>query len=158
MRVWEVDPSRELEAHFQMVADTRMAGLPILNPALQVQAIGFRRMAAGHWVGAMLTPWSLNLLCLPGQTEGWPTDSPGAKLDWHFASGDYEFTVTDDPQLGTFHLCSLFSPMSEFDSHEQARLTAEAAMATLDAPQALPHSKQAAEVPPSRRRFLGLGT
>jgi hypothetical protein len=32
----------KLEAVFNEIAETRMAGLPILNTALKVQAVGFR--------------------------------------------------------------------------------------------------------------------
>ena len=157
MKVWDVDPSAPLEALFQQVADTRMAGLPILNPALRVEAVGFHRAADGHWVGALVTPWSLNLLRLCGQTEGWPDLPTGAKLTWDFASGNYEFMVADEAQIGSYHLCSLFSPMSEFESHDQARLTAEAAMAALDEPPTQVAAQAASAPPPSRRRFLGLG-
>ena len=152
MKIWDLDPSPQLETLFRHVAETRMVGLPILNPALQVEAVGFRRAADGHWVGAMVTPWSLNLLRLCGQAEGWPDCPTGAKLGWDFASGHYEFMVADEAQIGSYHLCSLFSPMSEFESHDQARLTAEAAMAALDEPPTQVAAQAASAPPPSRRR------
>ena len=153
MKTWASDPSPELVAVFGAIAATRMADLPICNARLQVEAVGFQRTAAGHWAGVMITPWAINLLCLPGQLDGWPALAACSKHDWHFPSGDYEFTVADEARLGNYHLCSLFSPALEFDSHAQARLTALAAAQALFAePLSAPLSTPA----PSRRAFLGL--
>lgn len=153
MKLWTADPAPELVAVFEEIARTRMADVPICNPAVQVEALGFSRTPAGHWAGAMLTPWALNLLCLPGQIEGWPTLPACSKFDWHFPSGDYEFTVAEEASLGIYHLCSLFSPVFEFETHEQARLTALAAAHALFAAPMVPVEPAPA---PSRRAFLGL--
>ena len=154
MRLWVDDPSAELVMVFAEIARTRMADVPICNAALQVEAIGFRRLPAGHWAGVMITPWAINLLCLPGQAEGWPVVAACSKHDWHFPSGNYEFTVAQEDRLGTYHLCSMFSPALEFATHEQARLTALAiAHALFAEPLAVPAAEAAK---PSRRAFLGL--
>jgi [NiFe] hydrogenase assembly HybE family chaperone len=157
---WSADPSTVIQQVFADIAATRMAGLPICNPALRVEPIGFRQADSGHWVGALVTPWAINLLCLPGHVD-WPATAAGGQHDWAFASGVYEFIVADEARLGRYHLCSLFSPAGEFADHEQARLTALAAItalfaAPLDAvPETLP---DAAPRPPGtgRRAFLGL--
>ena len=178
MTVWSHNPAPLLEDVFSDIAATRMAGLPILNPALQVEAVGFARGGDGHWTGALVTPWSLNLLRLPG-AEGWPATPAGGNHDWRFASGDYAFIVADEARLGIYHLCSLFSPVPEFADHEAARLTALAALAALDrpplpamaggrpddpahgpaaaAPLAVATATATAHTPRSRRAFLGLG-
>ncbi len=153
MTVWVSDPSPELVAVFAEIARTRMRDVPICNPQLAVEAIGFQRRDDGHWAGAMITPWAINLLCLPGNADTWPTEAACAKYVWSFPSGDYEFTVAEEARLGVYHLCSLFSPALEFPSQEQARLTALAAAKALfgkaiDEPVDKP--------PPSRRAFLGL--
>ena len=153
MKVWAADPAPALMQAFAAIADTRMAGLAICNPALQVEALPFRRTGEGHWAGLLITPWALNLLCLPGQENTWPALAAGGKHDWRFPSGDYEFIVAEEASLGLYHLCSLFSPALDFASHEQARLTALAAeQALFAAPLAPP--------PPAtvrgRRAFLGL--
>ncbi len=154
MKVWAADPSSDLVAAFDVIARTRMHDVPICNHHLQVEAVGFRRMAEGHWAGAMITPWAINLLCLPGQAEGWPPLPACSKHSWHFPSGDYEFTVADEDSIGIYHLCSLFSPAFEFESHAAARLTALAAAEALFAePLAPPPAAKAT----SRRAFLGLG-
>lgn len=155
--IWEADPSPTLQAVFADIAASRMAGLPICNPALQVEALGFKRAEDGHWVGVMITPWAINLLRLPGQSAGWPEFGSWGKCDWRFASGDYEFMAAEEARLGGYHLCSLFSPASEFASHEQARLTALAIAAALhEAPIAASEPVLTAHAAPSRRAFLGL--
>lgn len=153
MRLWATDPSAELEMVFAEIARTRMADVPICNAALQVEAVGFRRLPSGGWAGVMITPWTINLLCLPGQVEGWPVLATGSKHDWHFPSGDYEFTVAEEHRLGSYHLCSMFSPALEFASHEQARLTALAMAQALFAETLVP---VAGSAQPTRRAFLGL--
>lgn len=157
MKVWANDPSSDLVAVFTNVAQTRMHDVPICNAALRVEAIGFQRTQHGHWAGVMITPWAINLLCLPGQEEGWPPLPACSKHDWRFPSGDYEFTVADEAQLGNYHLCSLFSPAFDFPTQEQARLTALAVAHALHAePMAAPEAPPATAVS-GRRAFLGLG-
>ena len=153
MKLWPTDPSIELATVFAEIARTRMADVPICNAALQVEAVGFRRLPQGHWAGVMITPWAINLLCLPGQLDGWPVLAAGSKHDWRFPSGDYEFTVAEETRLGSYHLCSMFSPALEFASHEQARLTALAMAHALFADQLAPVAEAAK---PTRRAFLGL--
>lgn len=154
MRIWPTDPAPALEAAFRAIATGPMADVPICNAALTVEAVGFRRGPAGHWVGALVTPWAINLLCLPAG-DAWPAEPVGGKLDWRFPSGDYEFMVAEEASLGRYHLCSLFSPALEFESHEAARLTALAAVEALfQAPLAAPPATPAP--PASRRAFLGL--
>lgn len=154
MTPWAEDPTADIAAVFADIAATRMAGLPICNPALQVEALGFRRAESGHWVGALVTPWAINLLCLPGHAD-WPAAAAGSHCDWRFPSGNYEFIVADEDRLGRYHLCSLFSPAGDFASHEQARLTALAALTALfNDPLAAPAAPAAP--PASRRAFLGL--
>lgn len=153
MKCWHEDPSPALTAAFGEIARTRMAGLPICNPALAVEAVGFRRTGEGHWAGVMVTPWAINLLCLPGN-DGWPALSACSTHEWRFPSGDYEFTVADEASLGNYHLCSLFSPAMEFESHEAARLVALAAVEGLF--RAPIEAVEPAARPQGRRAFLGL--
>lgn len=146
------DPSPLLVAVFGTVLHQRMQGLPILNPALRVEPVAFRRDADRHWSGALVTPWAINLLRLPGD-DAWPLLQAGSRHDWPYVSGVYEFTVAEADGLGNYHLCSLFSPASEFPDHEQACLTARAIM------QALGSLVRPAERDPAganRRAFLGL--
>jgi hypothetical protein len=54
-----------LEAVFEAVRRTRMADLPFLNPQLRVEAVGFRDWQ-GARVGALITPWSIVIVAMPG--------------------------------------------------------------------------------------------
>lgn len=155
MTIWTENPSATLEQVFRRVADTGMKDVPICNARLQVEALGFQQRADGHWAGAMVTPWAINLLCLRGAEAGWPDLAACAKTSWNFPSGDYEFTVAEAAEIGVYHLCSLCSPALEFESHEAARLFAlAAARALFTSPIADVADKPAAV--PSRRAFLGL--
>ncbi|WP_374277397.1 [NiFe]-hydrogenase assembly chaperone HybE [Azonexus sp.] len=155
MSAWADNPAPALEAAFAGIARTRMADVPLCNPALRVEAVGFRALADGHWLGVMVTPWAINLLRLPGAGADWPATAAGGRHVWSLGSGDYEFIVAEEESLGVYHLCSLFSPALEFPDHAQARLTALAAVqavhgAPLEAP-------PPAARPTGRRAFLGLG-
>lgn len=154
LKVWTSDPSPELVAAFEFIARARMHDVPICNPLLRVEAVAFQLTPDGHWAGAMITPWAINLLCLPGDAARWPALAACSKHDWIFPSGGYEFTVAGEAGIGTYHLCSLFSPALEFDSHEAARLTALAAVQALFAE---PMAALVAAPSTSRRAFLGLG-
>ena len=121
---------QKLEAVFGDIADTRMAGLPICNTALRVQAVGFREWQE-HWVGVLITPWTISLVLMPGDKA--PLKALGAdeKMTWAFPSGNYEFMGLNDPALGTCQICSLISPVADVEHHEDAVSIAEQVMAAL---------------------------
>ena len=120
----------KLEAVFNDIANTRMAGLPICNPAVRVQAVGFREWQE-HWVGVLITPWTISLALMPGEKA--PLKSLGAdeKMTWEFPSGSYEFMGLNEPALGTCQICSLISPVIDIGRHEDAVSIAEQVMAAL---------------------------
>lgn len=119
-------PCTRLEQVFGDIAATRMAGLPILNPALRVQAVGFREWR-GRWLGVLVTPWSIGLMLLAGE-EALPFLGPDQTHAWHFPSGNYAFMGLDEPDLGLCHVCSLQSPVLDFSGQEDAVAFAEAAL------------------------------
>ena len=79
VKPWPADPSDALVAVFRQIAETRMQGLSICNPALAVEAIGFRQRDDGHWAGVLITPWGINLLCLPDLADGGAQGSADAE-------------------------------------------------------------------------------
>lgn len=145
------NPTTLLVEVFEHIAAIRMADVPILNPALQVEAVGFQPWQQG-WLGVLITPWFMNLLFLP--PAGQPRIPPGKKLHFQLPSGDYEFLASEEERLGPYLASSLFSPMHEFANPDDARAVAEAVMAevmrTPDAPAASP----ADQPDPSRRAFF----
>jgi [NiFe] hydrogenase assembly HybE family chaperone len=123
------DPSVRVGDAYERIWRTRMEGLPFLNERLRVEAVGFREWQ-GQWLGALVTPWCLNLLLLPGKGE-WTPLAAGAERFVAFPAGRFRFIAGHEASLGESHSCSLFSPVLEFTDHEAARLTAQAALAGL---------------------------
>ena len=168
-RVHAEDPSATLEAHYRRVWDTSMHDMPFVNPALSVAAIGFRRHE-GDWVGAVLTPWFLNLFVLPGGGTLWTDLASGDRVRIPFPVGELEFIADYDPgsTLPACQYCPLFAPVSQFVTQEAAVAAAEAAMtalfiapavetAAVPTPETLPASQPAEsgrEEVPARRAFF----
>jgi [NiFe] hydrogenase assembly HybE family chaperone len=123
------DPSPRLAAAFRAVA-TRMQGLSFVNPAVEVEAVGFAPWES-HWLGVMVTPWFMNLTLLPHDPAAWQPLAPGAKRRYAFPAGIYEFVGANDAVIGDYQVCSLFSPLLEFDDHASARLVATLAREAL---------------------------
>ena len=107
------DPSPALVAAAR-AASSRMEGLAFVNPALAVEAVGFAPWN-GHWLGVLLTPWSMNLVLAPREPVAWPDVAQGAKLRMRFPAGDYDFVGARDDAVGATLVCSLFSPVLEFE-------------------------------------------
>jgi len=138
-----------LEEAFRAIARTRMQGVPVLNPALAVQALGFEPDAdGGHATGVLLTPWFMNLLRLPLilQTQALPVGVAAAR---DLGPHRLDFLGAYEPGIGPFEACSLFSPMFEFADQATAVATAREVLAAL---RAAPASRPPAA--PARRGFL----
>ena len=168
---------RALVALYRDIATTRMRGLPLLNSALQVEAVGFElvsAMAAGPagaqavaapeqtaTVGILITPWFMNLVWLPLQRLE-AAAHVGSKVTRHVGRECFEFIGAHENGFGDYEACSLFSPMFEFQSQRSAVDTAHAVLdalrqletATVPTPAVAP--AQSPDIPqaPARRAFL----
>lgn len=122
-------PAELLERVFAHIAATRMAGLPICNAALHVQVVGCREWS-GRYVAVLLTPWTINLVLLPGAAslDPLPLD---VKRTWAFPSGSYEFMGLNEAALGGCHICPLVSPTLHIATQEEALSIAEEIMRQL---------------------------
>jgi [NiFe] hydrogenase assembly HybE family chaperone len=151
--------TRELDAVSKLVnfyrhAAINMKGMPVYNPTLAVEGVGFREHD-GRQVGVIVTPWFMNLTVLPSarDLETWRR---GATARLAFPSGLYDFTVNEAGDNGLIATCSLFSPMQDFTDHEAAQVAALAAADALFEPDT---PEKPAEPPPapqiSRRKLLG---
>ena len=107
-----------------------MAGVPILNPALSVEAVGFRPWDE-HWLGVLLTPWFMNLWLMPRVVARWQPVAAGASRHYVFPAGVFEFIGGFESTIGDYQACSLFSPMFDFDDQASAHDTAAAALEAL---------------------------
>lgn len=139
-----------LQALFHRIAHTRMVGMPVVNLALQVEAVGFEPVAAAPGeppaaVGVLLTPWFMNLVWLPLQPQP-EADRVGRSRLRAVGCTSFVFIGAHEPGLGAYEACSLASPMFEFAQQSQARDTAWAVLAELRTPQPA--------TDPGRRAFL----
>jgi [NiFe] hydrogenase assembly HybE family chaperone len=164
------DPSALIERVFADIGATRMQGLPFVNGALRVEAVGFRRWQ-NRWLGVLVTPWSMNLMILADDPSHWRPVRAGQSVSYALPAGVFDFVAAHDATLGDYQSCSLFSPMFEFADQDGARATAQAALAALfdpgaragaegprDTPAAAPAASAALEAEPeavvSKRDFL----
>jgi [NiFe] hydrogenase assembly HybE family chaperone len=129
-----VDPGaadwcRRFEEAFRRIHRQRMADIPILNPALAVEAVGFECKDDAR-VGVLVTPWFMNLVCVPDM-ESAPSGETRART---FACGTLEFLGAREEGLGGFEACSLFSPMFEFSTQADAVEVAREVLKVIDRP------------------------
>jgi [NiFe] hydrogenase assembly HybE family chaperone len=155
------DPAPRLNAMYRRIWIETMREMPFANGALSVEAVGFRRWQAtdsttvcqaelkhevngtaaapaptGDWIGAVITPWFINLFLLPGGGNLWSDRRPGERCTVEFPVGPLEFIADHDPaaEVPAFQYCPLFAPPSEFSSHAAARAGALAALAAMFEP------------------------
>lgn len=149
-----------LVTHFVRVQTERMAGIPLLNPALSVEAVGFGWAAGTQETadpvaeGVLITPWFMSLLRLPAHNlpHG---NRVGRKTVRDFGCERFDFIGAHDPAIGYHETCALFSPMNGFTSQDLARETALASLALVrPAPEAPVAAPVAAEPLPARRAFF----
>ncbi|MBX9869326.1 MAG: [NiFe]-hydrogenase assembly chaperone HybE [Burkholderiaceae bacterium] len=128
-----VSPDFDLQAQvvaltqvFNVIAHTRMLGLPLLHPDLLVEAVGFEAYTDTDGtqaaLGILITPWFMNLIWLP--LQGQMTTPLGQTCERRFAGDCFEFIGAYEPTFGNYEMCSLFSPMFEFADQASAHATA----------------------------------
>ena len=158
----EAEPGALLDAHYRHLWMTQMHDMPFVNPALGVEAIGFRRHD-GDWLGVMITPWFLNLFLIYGGGDLWGDIPAGERRYVELPCGTLQFLADDDPDLGPYQYCPLIAPVSVLPDMATARQAALEALATVLAPPpetpADPAAKSLGAVdekpkPVSRRGFL----
>lgn len=124
------DPGPLLERAFADIQATRMKDVPLLNPALRVEAVGLRRWE-GRWLGVLITPWFMSLVLLPDAPAAWQHAALGKSVAYALPAGVFQFIGGHEPGLGEYQSCSLFSPVFEFADQDGARATALAALVAL---------------------------
>ncbi|MGD9656620.1 MAG: [NiFe]-hydrogenase assembly chaperone HybE [Methylocystis sp.] len=159
------DPAREAAAvlagvrladHYRRIYDA-MRDLPICNPALDIEAIGFRPYG-DHALGVILTPWFMNLTVCAAGDEELPLRPLGETAHWPLPAGRVSFIVGRLEGFGRVDSCSLFSPMNDFADHAAARAVAVAALEELFDPGSADRREAAGRRPASLdRRSLIFG-
>ncbi len=120
-------------------ARTRMAGLAICHPGLQVQAVGFQLWAQDEderplqgLLGVLMTPWFMNLVWRADEaTSGWSALPVGHSRTLNLGAQALPFIGAHEPTLGAYASCSLISPMFQFADQAAAVATAQAVVDTL---------------------------
>lgn len=150
------DPSPLIEATFRRIHAERMADLPLLNPVLEVAAVGFSLVDGKEWRGVLLTPWSLGLLLLPASAD-WAPITEHTRVFRQYASGNFAFLGNREEGIGEYLLCPLIHDLKQFDDQETARMTAQACLIALDMAPAPAAPEPESEACSGRRKFLSLG-
>ncbi len=117
------DKKNLIESVFTRIYQENMKDVPLINEKLEVSVIGLQQWQ-GLYLGVLITPWFMNIILLPYETDTWNDLSELSKETHIFPSGRYSFIVGGDKELGTYQMCSLFSPMFEFADNEAALDTA----------------------------------
>lgn len=119
-----------LEDRYNEILETRMRDIPIINPEIKVQAVGFE-LWNDCCVGVLITPWFMNLMLVSCEGSNWNELQVGSIQAQQFPSGNYDFVVGHEEGIGFYQSCSLFSPMFEFKTHRDAVLVAIETMEVL---------------------------
>jgi len=125
----------DLVARYEAIYQERMRELPIVNPRLAVEAVGFDRWEDQD-LGILITPWFMNLVLLPDSDR--LADAPqGTQIECRFPSGPCELTVSQDEEQGSYLAAVLFRTVAAFPDQETAVAIAEEALAQIvtDAPE-----------------------
>lgn len=134
-QAWPHDPSSVVRAHFAHVAATRMAGLPFVNPAIEVCVAGCRRIE-GDWLAALVTPWCIALVLLPGGGALWQDGAAGERRRVRLPAGELVFVVdAGEAGLPAFQYCPLVAPLLDVADTAAAQQIACDALATALQPQ-----------------------
>ena len=121
---------RRVETAFTRIEQEQMQGIPLLNPALRVQTVGFQTYGERS-LGIVITPWMMSLMLFPAADEDWSGMTPGDKQGHRFPANEYRFTVNEFDGLGICQTYSLYSPMHEFMDQDHAAAAAGSFMQTL---------------------------
>ncbi len=113
------DTILKMVQQFETIYVEHMRDLPIVNKALQVEAVGFHEYR-GHQLGVLVTPWFMNLILLPG-VDNWSNSSQGDTSSIDFPSGRIEFAVSHDKMLGTYLSAVAFRDVAELADQATAR-------------------------------------
>jgi [NiFe] hydrogenase assembly HybE family chaperone len=148
------NPSKRVEQTFLRIEAERMSDLPFCNPALRVEAVGFA-LHDGQWLGALVTPWALNLMLLPATAETWISAPEGGRLMIRYPAGEFAFLGGCEEGIGEYLVCPLFASMAQFVDHETARMTAQASLIALTRGPTAKPMEPAVESPSRRQLFFG---
>lgn len=142
--------AERLEACFKRIEQEQMQGIPLLNHAIEVEAVGFAERQ-GRLMGVIVTPWFMSILMLPDEEDDWDIETLGHEMRLEFPQKKYDFMFNEFDGVGRCMTFALRSPMTCFNSHEEAVNAAELALAEMMEEKELGEEDMEAE---RLRRFL----
>ncbi len=148
----DMDPVALLVDRFRVIHRERMAGLPLCNPALDVEAVEFQAFEE-YRLGVLITPWCMNLVLL-SEDDVWRDWEQGSKSEWTLPAGLYEFTTCRDEALPVYQSAVLFRTVQDFPDQDTARAVAMEVMERLFAEPGTMRDSAMDEKPFSRRALL----
>ncbi len=117
---------------FRGIHANEMAGLPLLNPKIDVETLEFQEFE-GRTIGIVVSPWLMSLIMFPSEHLGddWSEFEIGDQHTHTFPCGDYKFLVNHFDGVGVCQGHAIHSPMSGFFSHKHAKIAARQFMRKL---------------------------
>lgn len=150
-----------LLAVYRRVWAEDMGGTLICNPALSVEAVGFRPYGPG-WFGVVVSPWFLNGVLIPADRGLWAGLRDGDGAPEQLPTGTFNFIAARVGALGTVKTLAVVSAMNVFSDQAEALAAAEMTLAQLF-PVTAETPAEAAPIPAkpaaglSRRALFGRG-
>jgi [NiFe] hydrogenase assembly HybE family chaperone len=123
----------KLVERFDYIGRERIQGLPIYNEKLTVEAVDFQSCEGGQ-IGALITPWFVNVMLFPDDGTPWQFKELGEKVKYHLPSGEHEFTIGEEDAIGRYLFRSVVSPTNCYKSQPPAQSAARKALCLLMTP------------------------
>ncbi|OAT25852.1 hydrogenase-2 assembly chaperone [Proteus myxofaciens] len=144
-------PIAQLEANFRHIANKEMQNLPFYRQHIPIKAV-INTLFDKQWIGAILTPWMLELIILPGPNQEWPYRKIGERLALALPCGEVKFVVGELADGMQYLACSLMSPLNpHLDAEHAIQLAENSAKMALSFPV---HTQSTAEIDLSRRSLF----
>ena len=119
------DKAEYLLGHYSRLYENSMYDLPIVNKALRVQLVDFFPWS-DSLLGVLITPWFMNLVLIPKVSH--ERFQSGKTVRINISGSEFMFLANNDDTIGLYLSSSLYSPMFEYKTQQQAVATASAIM------------------------------
>ncbi len=115
---FESNPAELFQAEMEKVK-LNMQGLPFCREEIPCFCPKFV-LFENQWIGAVLTPWMLSVVVLPGPGQQWEIRELGDKLAIPLPYKTLNFTVSSLENIPQYLSCSLHSPLDSSLSKDYA--------------------------------------
>jgi [NiFe] hydrogenase assembly HybE family chaperone len=109
---------------YRETVQPKMCGLPMYNARLRIEAVGFE-LRDGRLCGVLLTPWCMNLVLLPDESDEWHKLPHGKTIDVEFPSGRHSCLLSSVEGIVPHLSLPLFTTVQDFADQDTARQVAE---------------------------------